>query len=254
MSEPTVMQRTGYPDVKDHSGYTLSEDDFLFLGIDQSAAWACVDKEFPLGVPSAEFPFFVRGLEDALRRHSLHDADVRVQGSSGRFFSSALKPFPQTKPDRAQLFMAEYGKVWSEVDLNAIELCISKQWSTGLPGQRPFDSLFKVGLSPDRSDIDVQISSDLAFEFAREIVSERGVDPDGIRFHNPSYDFLIKEISDTEFLFLNRWAAEWQDRLDRGVSIAIFESQGPPKSGREVSSHFQQDDWVILGESGVTYD
>lgn len=248
-----VAGERGFPDVTDEDGYQLRAEDFDFLCIDEQAAWGCRERQLPLGIGNALYPFFVSELGEALDRERLTDADVRIQGSSVRFFSSPLKPFPVSQRELAQMFMSERGRMPEAREMSAIENRISAQWDANRPNQRPFDSMYFIGISPDPSDIDVQISSFAAFEIVRAIAAARGIDPAGLQIENGSYSFLDRGIADTEFLYLRRWVTRWETLLDRGVAVALFDGDGPPHSDGAVSSHFKSNDWIVdppLGRIG----
>jgi hypothetical protein len=246
VTDDTIEQRATHPAPTDDSGYALRPEDFDFLSVPAHAAWACVDRVAPLGIPEVTFPYFIKELGEALKYQGFTDADVRLQGSSTRFYSGPHKSLPATKSARGQLFMEEHGRMWRQQEIDLIEETVASQWPERIPLRRPFDSLVSMKLSPDSSDIDVQISSDAAFELARTFARDRGIDPADLRFANPRYNFLVKVISDGEFLYLARWAEEWTKQLGRSVAVAIFDSAGPPQQDDGPSSHFRDEDWVIF--------
>lgn len=234
-----------YPTVTDDSGYQLTSADFDFLTISGSEAWACSRQAAPLGIPDDVFGTFVDQLFKALHKEGFVDVDVRLQGSSTRFFSNPDKPYPAEPEERVRLFVREHGRLPTEMELSRIEAAHGRTWGSRSPGQRPFDSMHLLGLSPDPSDIDVQISSDAAFRIARQIADARRIPAGAIRFNHPHYNFLIKEISDVEFPHLKAWRTVWQDQLGRGVNVAIFDQKGPVPRKTGVSSHFRNEDWVL---------
>jgi hypothetical protein len=173
------------------------------------------------------------------------DADVRIQGSSAHFFSSPLKPFPQAQSSLADIYITEFGRVWTLDVGKAIVEVFTRQWPDQKPVRRPFDLLYKLGVSPQPSDIDVQISSAGAFALMRAYVEERGINADSITTQNPKYSFMRKELADTIFLYLRDWAETWTADLEREVNVAIFDFEGPQQSQGNFSSHFQDSDWVM---------
>jgi hypothetical protein len=233
------------PTVSDGSGYIIRQEDLDFLGIERDALFAWHAHEVPLGVNKSQFIAFRQTLYAAMRSQGIVDADVRIQGSSAQFFSSPLKPFPQGQSALADIYITEFGRVWSRDVGEAILEIFSRQWPHQKPGRRPFDALYKLGLSPEPSDIDVQISSAGAFALMRAYLNERGIDPTRITIKNNKYSFMRKELSETVFLDLRAWAEKWTADLQRDVNIAIFDLGGPQQSEDIFSSHYQDSDWVM---------
>jgi hypothetical protein len=53
---------------------------------------------------------------------------------------------------------------------------------------------------------------------------------------------------------LSDWARRWEDRLNRPLSLGVFESSGPfdeAALGRKVSAHFKDSDWIIHRQRNV---
>lgn len=237
------------PSAMDESGYTLTSSDFEFMRVDPSDAWRCARQEGPLGMTAALYERFVDTLRAALSAEGLADADVRLQGSSARFFSSPAKPFPASKPDLARQYMSEHGRIWSKADGDAIFAAYELQWPAIRPAQRPWDALYQLRVSPDPSDVDIQVASQLATDAVTEQLTARGIDVNEFPIENETYRFIWKQISDHLFLKLKTWADNWTDELDREVSVAVFGSNGPPVSAHPASSHFRESDWILVERS-----
>jgi hypothetical protein len=223
----------------DDSGYRIQPRDCEYLGIspEQVEAWA--NREAPLGMTPTEFREFSRSLYDALAREGLtpDDLDVRLQGSSARFFSGEHKSLDldtwiHDNPDAQARVDAWFGD-----DENR-------------PLRRPFDSVYLLGLDPDPSDYDIQISSDSMVDTCRQRWEADGSQGDLV---HRKYGFIVKEIFEDMFPSLWEWVDEWTERTGRPVVPALFPSSGPPDtSSAEVSSHFRDSDWRILPEGSAT--
>lgn len=246
-TETATQAAVTYPSVFDASGYLFQDVDFELVQVAHGQAWDCSRRVAPLGIPAEEFPHFRESLLFALSDNGLLDADVRIQGSSAHFMSGLHKIFPPTRANRVSTFLKEHRRMPNSLESEQLEKKIRETWEGTLPRQRFFDTLFALGISPECSDIDIQISSDLAWAHAEKIALRLNLPPGSISFNNPSYGFLMKEIADSEFLYLNRWKTYWTDRLNRDVAIAIFDGDGPPPAKGLVSSHFKESDWVIVG-------
>lgn len=186
-----------------------------------------------------QFTQFGSSLYAALSREgfTVHDLDVRLQGSSARFFSGEHKWLP-TESDLANKPEAQArADVWFGDDHNR-------------PLRRPFDSMYKLGLDDEPSDYDLQISSDSMVEACRDRWIADGSQKDLV---HPKYGFISKKTFEKLFPALWEWAEEWTERTGRPVVPALFPSSGPPDtSSTGVSSHFRDSDWLILSEGDDT--
>ncbi|MFS0897845.1 toxin glutamine deamidase domain-containing protein [Mycolicibacterium litorale] len=219
----------------DDSGYRILPRDCEFLGIspDQVEAWA--NREAPLGMTRDEFREFKNSLFDALAREGLRadDVDLRLQGSSARFFSGEHKSLPVESDISDRPEALERMATWFGGDENR-------------PIRRPFDSMHLLGLEDEPSDYDIQVSSDRMVDACRERWEAEGSQGDLI---NRKYGFVNKNIFQKMFPSLWEWAEDWTDRTGRPVVPALFTSAGPPDtSSSGVSSHFRESDWRIQSE------
>jgi hypothetical protein len=185
-----------------------------------------------------EFKVFSSSLYEALAREGVtpEDLDLRLQGSSARFFSGEHKSLPpysdfHDNPD-AQARM----DTWFGDDENR-------------PLRRPFDSMYRLGLDPEPSDYDIQISSDAMVDACRQRWEANGAHGD--LFHR-EYGFVSKRVFKDMFPTLWEWAREWSARTGRPVAPALFPSSGPPDTSSEkISSHFRESDWRIHSERSL---
>jgi hypothetical protein len=109
-----------------------------------------------------------------------------------------------------------------------------------------FDLLYKLGIDPQRSDIDVQVSSDQLVAACRSRLQALGLRDSELFVKSEKYGFvkkhLVKDVAPT----LDLWADEQSLINQRRVAVAVFPAEGPPRSvDRELSSHFHPSDWVI---------
>lgn len=194
---------------------------------------------------------FVETLLEALAQDGVEDSDIRIQGSSVKFFSGAHKPFPKEKMDVINEYLICRPKhARDESSLQKAQFLharLTDHWRgcTTMPSQRPFDILFKMGIHVQPSDYDVQISS-------KEIVTKikdklSSLDVDDIKINHQEYNFIQKCYIDIFFPNLTLWIDDACKILGRPVSVAAFDENGPPeiKNG-PISSHFKLDDWVVL--------
>jgi hypothetical protein len=221
----------------DDSGYRIQPRDCEFLGIspEQVEHWA--NREAPLGMTPSEFKEFSNSLYDALAREgfSANDLDMRLQGSSARFFSGEHKALELDSDDPAVQARIE---TWFGDDENR-------------PLRRPFDSMHQLGLDSEPSDYDVQISSDSMVDACRRQWDADGSHGDLV---NRKYGFIDKRLFKNMFPTLWEWAAQWERRTGRPVVPALFASSGPPDTTPTgVSSHFRESDWRLYPEGSDSH-
>lgn len=222
----------------DDSGYRIQPRDCEFLGISPEQVEHWSNREAPLGMTPTEFRDFSSSLYDALAREGFtrEDLDLRLQGSSARFFSGEHKSLPlgedlQDNPDaRARM------DTWLGDDADR-------------PLRRPFDSMHRLGLDDEPSDYDLQISSDAMVDACRQRWEADGSQGS---LTNRKYGFVVKELFNDMFPALWEWVDEWTERTGRPVAPALFPSSGPPDtSAGGVSSHFRESDWQIRPEGSA---
>jgi hypothetical protein len=216
----------------DDSGYRIQPRDCEFLNItpDQVEAWA--NREAPLGMTPTEFGEFSDSLYDSLAREGLsaEDLDIRLQGSSARFFSGEHKTLDLDSDDPDVQARIDS---WFGDDENR-------------PLRRPFDSMHRLGLDDEPSDYDIQISSDSMVDACRQ---QWETDGSKGNLMNQKYGFIDKRLFKNMFPALWHWATEWEGRTGRPVVPALFASSGPPDTtSTGVSSHFRESDWRIYPE------
>jgi len=239
--------------VTDVSGYEVRYEDLDFLGLTPGQVVECLDQEVPLGMTSEQFASFRKSLSRALTREGVRAADIRLQGSSARFFSGPHKQMAHRREKVYEHYLDERRVEPSSMELSRIVEALGKLWpNADRPVQRPFDSYYRFEISPVRSDYDVQISSDSAINLLADSLEAKDIDWRAFESQNKHYKFIRKEISE-QLLYLEAWAAEWTKELGRSVSIALFPSTGPqPLDGVpfESSSQFKDTDWILLQTVG----
>jgi hypothetical protein len=179
-----------------------------------------------------EFREFRESLYDALAREGFtpEDLDLRLQGSSAHFFSGQHKSLDlQNNPEAIARADSWFGD------------------DADRPLRRPFDSMYRLGLDPDPSDYDLQISSDAMVDACRQ--RWEAASSQGDLFH-PKYGFIVKDIFEDKSMFpgLMEWADRWSEITGREVAPALFPSSGPPHQPEGVSAHFRESDWRIQSE------
>jgi hypothetical protein len=240
------------PEVADGGGYRARERDLAFLGLTLQDVDEWRSRSSPLGLTQNQYTGLLSELHNALKRDEipLSDCDVRLKGSSASFFSGAHKPMPTTKDEIIDLCRALRSRVPYAWEVEEVIDRLHERWirDGDFPARRPFDSMYRLGISREPSDVDLQISSDTVNARCKALLVELGQPPTDARLNHAVYNFLrrdlVERVSPNLFLFSLRTT----DALDRNVSVVAFPADGPPdvsKTQPELSSHFRNDDWII---------
>jgi hypothetical protein len=246
----------------DRSGYVLRQRDLRFINADQPGVpfdqeavrrWA--NREMPLGMPPELWPEWQASLREALRADGIDPdlVDIRMKGSAAEFFSGARKSMPTEATLAADLRAERISQETHDVAVARLHEWFGDDPTGPRPTARPFDAMYRLGLDTERSDYDLNFSSDVMFHRAverwRPGVYGHLVGPVGPAGSNHGY--LAKSVVKDAFPHLYQWAHEWEQRLGRPMSYAVFLSRGPDVTTHRrghagVSVHYNDGtDWVI---------
>lgn len=236
----------------DDSGYCPTRRVLDFLAVSEADIDELVGGSSPLGVSRDDYEAFKDSLDSALKADDIHDADIRLQGSSVRFFSGRHKRMPLERGDVLEVFLDLRRRSPDRAELDRIMAEIDNLWpERDVPARRPFDSLWKLRIDRYPSDVDAQVSSDAIAERAKAHVAGLGFPLESVVVENEKYAFIRKEYVAEVAPALTSWALRQSDVLPRPVTVAVFSASGPPKTDGPLSSHFKDDDWrVFVGGGG----
>jgi hypothetical protein len=250
----------------DRTGYQLRERDLAFIGADQPVAaidHAAIDHaargEVPLGMPPERWSEWRSSLREALIADGIDPStvDVRLKGSAAEFFSGMHKAMPTEESLAAD---RRAGRIDQRTHDTAVARL--REWfgdDDERPTARIFDTMYRLGLDNERSDFDLNFSSDEMFRKALARWDENAfgdVERDGsraapIKPADRNHGYLTnKDLVWHAFPRLREWADHWERELGRPMSYAIFLSRGPdvttdrPGHGG-ISVHYRDSDWVI---------
>ena len=212
---------------QDHSGYHVQQRELDVIGRTGEDMNNFVQRKAPLGMSPAQYQQFSGEMLDALRRDGVtpDQVDVRLQGSSANFFSGAHKQL-QNLPLSEQFL---------------------RDWFGDAPGPRPQGIPFDVAskqLGDEPSDYDMNFSSTKMVDLARSRWPADRPEGDFMSGHG----YLDKGIVEEAFPALQQWKAKWEEKLEREVSIGVFDSSGPfntERMGRPISVHHRNTDWML---------
>ncbi|WP_329237395.1 hypothetical protein OG417_33965 [Actinoallomurus sp. NBC_01490] len=227
--------------VVDSSGYVATDREFAFSGISRKQLEDMKELRAPLGTWPEQWRAAVTELRQALKDEGITDADMRLKGTSAKFYSGdPAKRFPQTEDELRSMAAEAHRLISGSHRLPRIEDVVAAYRQAGFAtdGPKPavafFDSRYKLGLSKWPSDYDFQLCSDtLAERFEAYWRANRtlGLYTKG-DWYNP---YLLDRVAPG----LDRWVGRWEKTWGRWVSIATY---GRPYLGRTT----RPGDWVVI--------
>jgi hypothetical protein len=221
---------------RDDSGYCIARRDLEFLRIDpQQLRWMLTGRS-PMGLTPRLYQQFAGEMVEALEhdRVQASQVDLRLKGSAAGLFSGLRKTLPTEAELAGRPEALGRMRKWFGSDENR-------------PLRRPYDAMYRLGLEPEPSDYDLDVNSTAAVRLARAYWRDH-------HSHRYPGDFmgghgyLDKQAVRGGLPNLSDWARRWEDRLNRPLSLGVFESTGPfdeAALGRKLSAHFKDSDWII---------
>lgn len=240
------------PPICDEGGYCLRERDLTFLDLGRGHVELWRKRLVPLGLSELQYAGLKRELAKALRNEQVDagQCDVRLQGSSSRFFSAGHKRLPTTRDELIDVFREQRNRLPDDFEVDEIERRLREVWVTDgeYPRLRPFDSLWRLSITREPSDLDLQISSDVLVDRCVGELHRLGQRATEARVNNRVYSFVRKDLLESALPHLYLFSLRMSDALSRHVSLALFPSSGPPDVSEDVgalSAHFRDTDWVL---------
>jgi hypothetical protein len=232
--------RTGLEDpagVVDSSEYRMGRRERDFAGVSESDILNMKSRVAPLGWPPRQWRQAEQELRGALKKDGLHDADVRIQGSSTTFASkNPDKFFPQSEEDLVQRLSAK-GATPDEIQrATAAYRAGGFADGTRVPKDMFWDAGHRVGVG-ERSDYDVQVSSDRL----DQRMTAYQADHPGTSMQASHGGHWKDRFVRAQFPALRDWARNWERELGREVNLAGFGSRGP-----EGPAAFSNNDFVVV--------
>ncbi|MBN6812941.1 hypothetical protein [Kocuria marina] len=240
------------PPIDDGTGYAVRSRDLNFLRLTRSEVDNWRAKATPLGMSMIQYKGFQTDLARALHADGISDSiDVRLKGSSAKFFSDSHKPMPNNREQIIDLFRERRHRLPAAWEIDEIIDRLLNQWikDQSFPTYCPFDARFRLTVDREPSDYDVQISSNTAVERCIRLIKALGEDPTELRINHPTYNFVRKDLVETALPNVYLFTLRAADQLRRHVDVALFPAGGPTnktKTHGSLSAHFRDDDWILL--------
>ncbi len=108
--------------------------------------------------------------------------------------------------------------------------------------------MLRIGIDRVPSDYDLQLSSDVIVARCEQTARAIGMTVTRETTIDGSYDFVRKDLLRAAMRHLSEFGALMSDALQRDVTIAVFDSAGPPDKSATIgalSSHFRDSDWCL---------
>lgn len=239
------------PEIMDDSGYRITAEDIVYLGIPNESLGEWRVGKRPLGFSNITYLAFTTGLWEALRADGIGPlgADVRLKGSAVSFFAGLHKSVPVNRDDIIVLFRGLRGRFPELFEVLEIERRLNGRWPLPTrPVRRPFDSMHRIGIDRVPSDYDLQISSDAIVAKCEAYAKALSISVTREVTFNDAYNFIRKDLLRAAMRHLSEFAVIMSDALQRDVTLAVFSSCGPPDLSADIgnlSAHFRDSDWRI---------
>ncbi|WP_159080315.1 hypothetical protein [Nocardia suismassiliense] len=196
-----------------------------------------------------DYKKFVDELVKAAALDGITQIDVRLKGSSGQFYSGRHKQMAYNRDQIGGYIRQIRGDYALSFELDAIMEQLVSVWDDpdNRPHERPFDSYWRLGISGQPSDYDIQICSNTIAERARERLPEFGLTSE-YDDKAPTYGYIDHKLVERAAPRLLFWSRRETERLRRPVTIAAFPSEGPHQLTGEhaaLSNHLRSQDWII---------
>lgn len=231
--------------ISDGHGYTITAQDAWFFGMSgaQLANWR--SRRAPLTLSPAEFSTFVHELYAAAAADGLDGSlDLRLKGSSAGFWSNPMKAMPGDAEEAAELYQSKT-KAWPTKAWCARVAKRFAQWlgpdrvgdKDAVPTYRPFNALFTLGILDEKSDVDVQLSSNQAAAKIDAVCAADGISP----CQDKAYGFYRKTPTFKALPAITAVMDRWAEAFQLDFTYAVFPSGGPDN----FLSSFRPTDWVL---------
>jgi hypothetical protein len=239
------------PRIADDAGVALTVHHLTFVELDAQAIADWRARRAPLGMRPATYrelcsTFFVAAAKDGYREQ---DIDIRLKGSASVIYSGRHKELPTE--------MSQWRAEFSKARHNHRNPSLAEETAIGesfqrlyfhqpLPFRRPFDSMFYLKVDAERSDYDIQLSSEM---IERNCLASPIRDPrDDLAIYDQKYGFIYDCIAIGVLNEIFLWSHRWTSKLGRSVNVKAFGKNGPPNKTADIgdlSSHLRSEDWII---------
>lgn len=239
-----LVAQTATP-ITDGHGYTLTAHDAWFFGMTapQLANWRA--RKAPLTLSPTEFNEFTHELYAAAAADGLDGRlDIRLKGSSAGLWSNPMKAMPRNAEQAAEIYQAKEKKWPTKAWCQRVAKRFA-EWlgpdrvgdKDAVPTYRPFNALSVLGVSDDKSDVDVQISSNQAAEKITAVCTADGITP----CKAASYGFFRKTPTFKALPSIAALMNRWADTHQLDFTFAVFPGSGPDN----YLSSFRPTDWIV---------
>ncbi|MEP6495014.1 MAG: hypothetical protein ABJF01_20170 [bacterium] len=239
------------PAIADDAGIRLSVHHLNFVALDSQGIADWRARRAPLGMRPAMYREFCSTFFAAAHKDGLgpHDIDVRLKGSASVIYSGRHKRLPTELNEwRTEFGKTRLGRPAPTVaeELDIVDSFQRLYFHQPLPFRRPFDTMVCLKIDREKSDYDIQVSSDLIERRCMDSTIRHAFDDWSI--HDPKYDFIYDLIASSVINEIYLWSHRWTVALGRSVNVKVFGATGPRNRTAQIgdlSSHFRAQDWMI---------
>lgn len=234
--------------ISDGAQWKMKPEDAYFTGLTAEDITDWRQRNSPFLLSNSQWDSFTHDLYSALNSDGFTAPhDIRLNGSAARLFSNPTKTVPSTARDAIVLYENETKTEISQEKAKDILInydrwlgAESQRESDDIPRYRTVDLMSNLGIG-DRSDIDLQITSDTIAKKVVEVAAKEGISADKIK--HPIYGFYDKELVSESLPNTSAVMKKWSSDADIGIdfTFALFDGVGPMNS----IAHFRNSDWMV---------
>lgn len=234
--------------ITDGANWAMKPEDAYFSNISPSDIMNWRSRLSPLSLSNKQWSNFTRKLFNNLEKDGFGEIyDIRLNGSLARMFSNPTKPSLATAQEAIDWYEEEYDSKPSNQKCQDIADNFNKwlgpveqRQNSDVPRWRFVDLFYNLGLASERSDIDIQISSDFLGDAITNACSENGINGQDCKHRFGFYDReMTEKILPHTAKLMNKWTNK--DGIGIDFTFVVFDSEGPQNS----IAHFRDDDWLI---------
>jgi len=234
--------------ISDGAQWKMKPEDAYFTGLTAEDITDWRQRNSPFLLSNSQWDSFTHDLYSALNSDGFTAPhDIRLNGSTARLFSSPTKPIPSTARDAIVLYENETKTEISQEKAKDILInydrwlgAESQRESDDIPRYRTVDLMANLGIG-DRSDIDLQITSDTIAKKVAEVAAREGISSDKIK--HKTFGFYDKKLVAESLPNTSAVMKKWSSDADIGIdfTFVLFDGVGPMNS----IAHFRNSDWMV---------
>ncbi|MFR9774073.1 sigma factor [Nocardia sp. SC052] len=227
-------------------GSRPTEHELRFAGVSHMQYRDMIEQRIPLGFSRDLWEECVDHMRRALELDRITDADVRLFGTSSKFYSATPgKTFPQTVDEMRRMATEFSANLAPEEQRRHVDNAVRSYREAGYDNDEPkpekafFDSRYRLGLDSWPSGYDFQLCSDILASRFEDLARREEIE---IYTKGDWYSpYLLGRVAPE----LQAWVQHWERVQRRWVSVATY-------PGSKANVHADSGDWIVIRPESLT--